>query len=58
MEGKMMKKTFIAPEISVCKFSTEDIITESAAATAVDAVKATLSKDVSATYSANWDIME
>lgn len=54
----MMKKTFIAPEISVCKFNTEDIITESAAATAVDAVKATLSKDVSATYSANWDIMK
>lgn len=53
-----MKKNFIEPEILVCKFSAEDIITESAAATAVDAVKSELNKTVSAAYTAEWDIMQ
>lgn len=54
----MMKKTFIIPAISVCSFSAEDIITESAASTAADAVNSELKKAASAVYTVSWNSMK
>lgn len=49
-----MKKKFLTPEISVCGFCAEDIITESGAL-AQDIVKANL--NIPTTVIADWDAM-
>lgn len=49
-----MKKKFLTPEISICGFSAEDIITESGA-TAQEIVKANLG--VPTNVIVNWDDM-
>jgi hypothetical protein len=53
-----MKKTFTKPEISICAFATEDIITTSAIGTAVSKAQDALGGIAVETVTSDWDSME